>query len=99
MPKALSERQFAEQMAALRSRIALDLSEATLQTLLQKPPTALQQINSATLELADNQMQGQLRKGTEDLAKARRMIAQQAQQMNLDQCRRSNRYRNRPTRH
>jgi len=78
-----SSRPLAEQMAALRSRIALDLSEATLQTLLQKPPTALQQINSATLELADNQMQGQLRKGTEDLAKARRMIAQQAQQMNL----------------
>jgi len=78
-----SGRPLADQMAALRSRIALALSEATLQTLLEKPSTALEQIKSATLELANNQMQGQLHKGTEDLAKARRIIAEQAQQMNL----------------
>ncbi len=78
-----ADRPLAKQINILHERIALDISEATLRTLLEKPPTALEQIKSATLELADNQMQRQLRKGTNDLAKARQQIAEQAQQMNL----------------
>jgi len=73
----------AGRMNTLRRRIAIDLSEATLSTLIEKPPTALDQINSATQELASSQMQRQLHKDTDDLAKARRTIAEQAQQMNL----------------
>jgi len=73
----------ADRMNILRRRIALDLSEATLQTLLEKPPAALDQIKSATQELASTQMQGRLRKDTNDLAEARRRIAEQALQMNL----------------
>jgi len=46
----------ADHMNTLRRRIALDLSEATLQTLLEKPPAALDQIKSATQELASSQM-------------------------------------------
>ncbi|MCK4324224.1 MAG: HDIG domain-containing protein, partial [Armatimonadetes bacterium] len=72
-----------ERMAALRKHIVLDLSEATLRTLLEKPPAALDQIKSATQELASSQMQGHLHKDTDDLAKARRTIAEQAQQLNL----------------
>ncbi len=72
-----------DRIAALHKQIVLDLSEATLRTLLEKPPTALEQIKSATLELASTQMEGQLRKGTEDLGEARRRIAEQAQQLNL----------------
>jgi len=78
-----TDRSPVSQMAMLRSRIALDLSEATLRTLLEKPPTALEQIKSATLELASIQMQRHLHKGTDDLENAQVAIAKQARQMNL----------------
>jgi len=76
-------RPLADQMAMLRNRVALDLSEATLRTLLEKPPAALDQIKAATQELASNQMERQLRKDTSDLAEARQRIVEQAQQLNL----------------
>ncbi len=72
-----------DRMAALRKHIVLDLSEATLRTLLEKPPAALDQIKAATQELASTQMEGGLRKGTDDLGEARLRIVEQAQQLNL----------------
>ncbi len=75
--------QTIDKLQALQSRLAIELSNTTLRLLVDSLPATLGQIQEATKEVADRQMQQPIRNQHDDVEKAQQEITNQVQQLSL----------------